>query len=166
MLIISPGNHMNPNSPTLGFLIHDVARLLRRRFEQLSRNSGLTRSQWQVLAYLERNENIHQSGLAELLEVEPITLGRIVDKLQEFGLVERHPHPSDRRIWLLRLTPRAKPKLDELHRLGDDTRGEALQGISETDVQHLFKTLTTLKANLTSACASPSPVTHKRASNG
>ncbi len=60
---------MNPNSPTLGFLIHDVARLQRKRFEQLSRDSGLTRSQWQMLAYLERNENIHQSGLAELLEV-------------------------------------------------------------------------------------------------
>jgi len=157
---------MNPNSPTLGFLIHYVARLLRKRFEQLSRDSGLTRSQWQVLAYLERNENIHQSGLAELLEVEPITLGRIVDRLQEYGLVERRPHPSDRRIWLLRLTPRAKPKLDELHRLGNETRGEALAGIAEVDQEHLFKTLTTLKANLTAACTAPSPVAHKRASQG
>jgi DNA-binding MarR family transcriptional regulator len=157
---------MNPDSPTLGFLIHDVARLLRTRFEQLSRDSGLTRSQWQVLAYLERNEGIHQSGLAELLEVEPITLGRIIDRLQEFGLVERRPHPTDRRIWLLRLTPRAKSKIDELHRLGDETRGEALLGIAEADREHLFKTLTTLKANLTAACTSPSPVTQKRASHG
>jgi MarR family transcriptional regulator for hemolysin len=177
---------MNPNSPTLGFLIHDVARLLRKRFEQLSRDSGLTRSQWQVLAYLERNENIHQSGLAELLEVEPITLGRIVDRLQELDLIERRPHPSDRRIWMLRLTPGAKAKLDELHRLGDETRGEALAGISEPDREHLLKTLTTLKANLTAACTSPSlakpsltkpsltkpslakqsPVTQKRVSQG
>lgn len=157
---------MNPNSPTLGFLIHDVARLQRKRFEQLSRDSGLTRSQWQVLAYLERNENIHQSGLAELLEVEPITLGRIVDRLQEFGLVERQPHPSDRRIWLLRLTARAKPKLDELHRLGAATRAEVLAGVSEDDREHLFKTLTTLKANLIAACTSPSPVAQKRASHG
>lgn len=162
---------MTANTPTLGFLIHDVARLWRKRFEQLSRDSGLTRSQWQVLAYLERNENIHQSGLAELLEVEPITLGRIVDRLQEFGLVERHPHPSDRRIWLLRLTPRAKPKLDELHRLGGDTRAEVLAGIADADQDHLMQTLTALKANLTAACSSPGlikqgPVAQKRASQG
>jgi len=159
---------MNPNSPTLGFLIHDVARLLRKRFEQHARDSGLTRSQWQVLAYLERNEGIHQSGLAELLEIEPITLGRIVDRLQEFGLVERRPHPSDRRIWLLRLTAKAKPKLVELHRLGDQTRAEALSGIPEAARQQLLDTLTGLRANLVSACASP--VVHtspqKRASNG
>jgi MarR family transcriptional regulator for hemolysin len=160
------GPDMTPNSPTLGFLIHDVARLWRKRFEQLSRDSGLTRSQWQVLAYLERNENIHQGGLAELLEVEPITLGRIVDRLQEFGLVERHPHPSDRRIWLLRLTARAKPKLDELHLLGADTRAEVLAGIPEADQNDLMKTLTALKANLTAACTSPSPVAQKRASQG
>jgi DNA-binding MarR family transcriptional regulator len=157
---------MTPNAPTLGFLIHDVARLLRKRFEQLSRDSGLTRSQWQVLAYLERNENIHQGGLAELLEVEPITLGRIVDRLQEFGLIERRSHPSDRRVWMLRLTPRAKAKLDELHRLGDETRSEALAGISEPDRDHLLTTLTALKANLTAACSSPSPVAQKRASQG
>ena len=157
---------MNPNSPTLGFLIHDVARLLRKRFEQLSRDSGLTRSQWQVLAYLERNEGIHQSGLAELLEVEPITLGRIVDRLQEFSLVERQPHPSDRRIWLLRLTARARAKLDELHRLGDATRAEALAGIAEPDRAHLLKTLTALKSNLAAACSSPSPASQKRASHG
>src|SRR5258708_35088268 len=87
------------NAPTLGFLLHEVARLLKRRFEQNARGSGLTRSQWQVLAYLSQNEGIHQSGLAELLEIEPITLGRIVDKLQAQGLVARHPHPSDRRGW-------------------------------------------------------------------
>ena len=74
------------NSPTLGFLLHEVARLLKRRFEQNARGSGLTRSQWQVLAYLAQNEGIHQSGLAELLEIEPITLGRIVDKLEAQGL--------------------------------------------------------------------------------
>ena len=155
---------MDPNSATLGLLIHDVARLLRKRFEQLSRDSGLTRSQWQVLAYLERNEGIHQSGLAELLDIEPITLGRIVDKLQEFGLVERRAHPSDRRIWLLRLTPQAKPKLVEMRRLGDETRSEALFGIPDAAREHLLETLTTLKANLTSACASQAP--QKRASNG
>ena len=110
---------MEPNAPTLGFLLHDVARLLRKRFEQNARGSGLTRSQWQVLAYLAQNEGINQSGLADLLEIEPITLGRIVDKLQTLALIERHPHPSDRRVWLLHLTPAARSKLTQLRGLGD-----------------------------------------------
>jgi MarR family transcriptional regulator for hemolysin len=146
---------MPDNAPTLGFLLHDVARLLRKRFEQNARGSGLTRSQWQVLAYLSRNDGINQSGLAELLDVEPITLGRIVDKLEALGLVERHPHPSDRRIHLLRLTPGARPKLAQLQLLGDITRGEALSGVSEAEQARLLKTLQTLKANLIDACAAP-----------
>jgi DNA-binding MarR family transcriptional regulator len=120
---------MEANSSTLDFVLHDVALLLRKRFEQNARGSGLTRSQWQVLAYLAQNDGINQSGLAELLDVEPITLGRIVDKLEAPGLIERHPHPSDRRIWLLRLTTAARPKLTQVRKLGDVTRGEALAGV-------------------------------------
>lgn len=146
---------MDENAPTLGFLLHDVARLLRKRFEQNARGFGLTRSQWQVLAYLMQNEGINQSGLAELLEIEPITLGRIVDKLQTLGLVERRPDPSDRRVWLLHLTPTARPKVTQLRRIGEITRGEALTGMSEADTERLLKTLQTLKANLTQACDAP-----------
>ena len=143
------------NAPTLGFLLHEVARLLRRRFEQNARDSGLTRSQWQVLAYLANNEGINQSGLADLLEIEPITLGRIIDKLQTRGLIERHPDPFDRRVWLLHLTPAARPKLSQLRRLGEVTRGEALAEVPEADIERLLKTLQKLKANLTDACDSP-----------
>jgi DNA-binding MarR family transcriptional regulator len=156
---------MDANAPTLGFLLHDVARLLRKRFEQNARGSGLTRSQWQVLAYLAQNEGINQSGLADLLEIEPITLGRIVDKLQTLALIERHPHPSDRRVWLLHLTPAARSKLTQLRRLGDVTRGEALTGVSEADTELLLKTLQALKANLTDACDSP-VAGQKRVSHG
>jgi MarR family transcriptional regulator for hemolysin len=155
---------MNPNSPTLGFLLHDVARLLKKRFEQIAKGSGLTRSQWQVLAYLAQNEGIHQSGLAEILDVEQITLGRIIDKLETLGLIERHPHPSDRRIWLLHLTSAARPKLAQVRKLGDIARGEALAGVPEADRQHLLQTLQTLKANLTVACDSPVAV-QKRANH-
>src|ERR1700738_1911923 len=112
------GAAMESNAPTLGFLLHDVARLLRRRFEQNARGSGLTRSQWQVLTYLAQNEGISQRGLAELLDVEPITLCRIVDKLQAFGLIERHPHPSDRRVWILHLTAAGPPKLIQGRKAG------------------------------------------------
>ena len=155
---------MESNAPTLGFLLHEVARSLRKRFEQNARGSGLTRSQWQVLAYLAKNEGINQSGLADLLEIEPITLGRIVDKLQILGLMERRPDPSDRRIWLLHLTPAARPKLTLLHRLGVVTREEALAGVSDADIEHLLKTLQALKANLVDACdakvAGPKRVHH------
>jgi DNA-binding MarR family transcriptional regulator len=156
---------MQDNQPTLGFLLHDVARLLRKRFEQHARGSGLTRSQWQVLAYLARNEGINQSGLAELLDVVAITLTRIVDKLVAFGLLERQPDPSDRRVWILHLTPKAHPKLQEVHKLGEITRAEALAGVSEADKQRLFKTLQTLKSNLSDACDAPT-AGQKRASNG
>jgi len=156
---------MEPNAPTLGFLLHDVARLLRKRFEQNARGSGLTRSQWQVLAYLAQNEGINQSALADLLEIEPITLGRIVDKLQTLALIERHPHPSDRRVWLLHLTPAARSKLTQLRRLGDVTRGEALTGVSEADRERLLKTLQALKTNLMLACDAPA-AGQKKVSHG
>jgi MarR family transcriptional regulator for hemolysin len=139
-------------SPTLGFLLHEVARLLRKRFEQISRESGLTRSQWQALAYLAQNEGINQSGLAELLEIEPITLSRILDKLEACGLIERHPDSSDRRVRVLRLAPAGRPKLMQARRLGETTRREALTGLSEADGLHLLETLKVLKINLTEAC--------------
>jgi MarR family transcriptional regulator for hemolysin len=156
---------MSRNAPTLGFLLHEVARLLKRRFEQNARGFGLTRSQWQVLAYLAQNEGINQSGLAELLEIEPITLARILDKLQTLRLVERHADPSDRRVWLLHLTPAARPKLAQLRKLGEVTREEALAGVSEADTERLLKTLKTLKANLTEACGSPA-AGQRRVSHG
>jgi MarR family transcriptional regulator for hemolysin len=141
--------------PTLAFLLHDVARLLKKRLERNSRGSGLTRSQWQILAYLAGNEGINQKGLAELLEIEPITLGRIVDKLETLALVERQPHPTDRRTWLLHLVEAARPKLKEIRELGDVIRGEALAGVSEDDGRRLLQTLQAMKANLIEASDAP-----------
>lgn len=141
--------------PTLGFLLHDVARLLRKRFEQRARDLGLTRSQWQALAYLSQNEGIHQGGLADILEIEPITLVRILDKLEAHGLVERRQHAADRRIWLLFLTPAAHPILAQMRGIGDVTRGEALTGISDQDRTQLLNTLTIMKSNLLEACRLP-----------
>src|SRR3954454_4151999 len=114
---------------TLGFILHDVARLLRKRFEQKARDLGLTRAQWQVLTPLALNEGIHQGALAEILELEPITLVRILDRLQAAGLVERRPHATDRRLRLLHLTAKARPMLEEMRRIGAVTREEALSGV-------------------------------------
>jgi DNA-binding MarR family transcriptional regulator len=126
--------------------------LLRKRFEQVARGSGLTRSQWQALAYLAQNEGINQSGLAELLDVEPITLSRILDRLEACGLIERHPDPSDRRVWILRLAPAARQKLIRARKLGEIARSEALTGLSEAESSRLLETLKVLKFNLTEAC--------------
>jgi MarR family transcriptional regulator for hemolysin len=150
---------------TLGFLLHDVARLLKKRFEQNSRESGLTRSQWQVLTYLAQNEGINQARLAELIEIEPITLGRIIDKLETLRLIKRNPHPTDRRRWLLHLMPAARAKLEQAREYDDVTRREAMVGVSEDDAQRLLKTLQALKENLTQACDA-TLAGQKRASHG
>jgi DNA-binding MarR family transcriptional regulator len=139
----------------LGFVLHDVARLLRKRFEQRARGLGLTRSQWQVLAFLAPNEGIHQGGLADILEIEPITLVRILDKLEARGLIRRSQHPTDRRVWLLYLTPAAHPLLETMRGLGEVTRSEALAGIPEKDRERLLRDLMTMKSNLLEACARP-----------
>ncbi|ENN85699.1 putative transcriptional regulator protein, MarR family [Rhizobium freirei PRF 81] len=142
------------STPTLGFVLHDVARLLRKRFEQRAKDLGLTRSQWQTLAYLANNEGIHQAGLAEMLEIEPITLVRILDKLSERGLVERRQHPSDRRSWLLYMREEARPLIDAMRDIGDETRKEALDGVSAEDRDRLYELLTLMKSNLINACRS------------
>lgn len=155
---------MSQPHPTLGFLLHDVARLLRKRFEQHARDTGLTRSQWQVLAILAPNEGIHQSALAERLEIEPITLVRILDKLESRGLIERRNHPTDRRIRLLYLTAEAHPHLERMRELGDLTRSEALAGLSEEERDRLLDMLMRMKTNLSEACASSGE--RKEASHG
>jgi MarR family transcriptional regulator, transcriptional regulator for hemolysin len=148
----------------LGFLLHDVARLLRKRFEQNARDLGLTRSQWQVLAHLAEREGIHQGALAEILEIEPITLVRILDKLQAAGLIERRPHAKDRRVWLLFLTPKAHPVLEKMRGIGAVTRGEALDGVSEADRERLLGILSTMKSNLILACSAQDE--ERRANHG
>lgn len=139
--------------PTLGFVLHDAARLLRKRFEQRARGVGLTRAQWQVLAALARNEGIPQSGLADLLELEPITVGRILDKLEQCEMIERRAHPTDRRAKLLYLQPKAYPMLETMRDLATVTREEALVGISESEREMMMKLLSLMRGNLIAACA-------------
>ena len=132
----------------LGFLLHDVARLMRKRFEQNAHDLGLTRSQAQVLMHLADNEGIHQGAMAEKLGVEPITLTRILDRLEEAGLIERLPYRQDRRVRLLRLTPAAHPLLDDIVAIGALTRGEAMEGVSGEDCARLIDVLSRMKSNL------------------
>ena len=135
---------------TLGFLLHDAARLLRKRFEQKARAHGscLTRSQWSVLAHLNRQEGINQATLAEILEVEPITVARLVDKLEQLGLVERRADPADRRARRLYLQPAAEPLLAEMREIGAATREEAMRSLSPEQREQLIEMLLTIKGNL------------------
>ena len=136
-------------------LLADIGRLVRKRFEQRAQSLGLTRVQWRTLAYLSKNEGIHQGGLAELLEIEPITLTRILDRLIKQGLVERRSHPTDRRAFLVYTSELAQSLLGEMRELGTLTRAEALQNIDEAEQLALLNTLSTMKENLARACRSP-----------
>ena len=138
----------NKNDPVLGFLLHDVSRMLRKRFDRRARDLGLTKSQWIVLAHLARHEGIHQSGLADILEIEPITLARHLDRLEDTGWVERQRAPNDRRAWNLHMTEKAGPILDELAVIVDETMEEALTGLPELDRTNLFDMLQAVRANL------------------
>jgi MarR family transcriptional regulator for hemolysin len=137
----------------VGFLLHDTARLLRKRFEQKARDLRLTRAQWQVLAHLARNQGIHQGALADLLEIEPITLVRILDRLQSAGLIERRHHAADRRVWRLYLTEAAHPILDQIRTIAAATREEAFAGMAPEDRERLVDLLIALRANLSRGAA-------------
>jgi DNA-binding MarR family transcriptional regulator len=133
---------------TFGFLLHDTARLLRRDFERRSKGTGLTRAQWAVLAYVARNEGSNQAALADMLEIEPISLVRLLDKLEAAGLVERRPDPADRRVRRLYLTEATGPLLGQLQDLASETRESALAGLSDSERQQLTDLLMKVRANL------------------
>jgi DNA-binding MarR family transcriptional regulator len=133
---------------SLGFLISDLSRLMRKRFDDRARLIGATRPQWRTLAILSRHEGINQGGLADLLEIEPITLCRMIDRLEEAGKVERRRDPDDRRAWRIYLTDKARPIIDQLHRIGDEMIEEALTGIDDVQRTALSDSLNIMRTNL------------------
>ncbi len=147
-----PSDRQDWSEPTLGFLVHDVARLLRKRLEQRARAAGigLTRAQWQTLAYLARSEGMNQASLAQLLDIEPITLVRLIDRLEAIGLVERRPDPRDRRQRNLYLTEKAWPELARIKALGAEVREEALADLAAPERERLMGALAQAKTNLQS----------------
>lgn len=155
---------MSDQTSNLSFMLHDVARLLSRRFEQLAGHLGLTRAQWRAIAYLSKNEGMNQVCLADMLEVEPITLVRMLDKLEQRGLIERRMDPNDRRAWRLFLKAEARPLLEAVAPLGEATRAEALDGVDGEERGRLMETLTLMKSNLLAACQAP--LVEKEAGHG
>ncbi|HUN49711.1 MAG TPA: MarR family transcriptional regulator [Candidatus Sulfotelmatobacter sp.] len=141
---------MRPESPdpSFGFLIHDVSRLLRKNFDRRAQQVGLTRAQWWVLVHVHRHESSSQRALADILEIEPITLTRLIDRLEKSGWVERRPDASDRRIWRLYLTEKSYPILDRMYQLGAETREQALTGLPAEQRDQLVAILSKIKGNL------------------
>jgi len=135
----------------LAFTINDVARLLRTSADQKAARYGMTRAKWAVLARLERFEGLKQNELAEMLDLQPITLTRLLDRLCDNGLIERRPDPDDRRAKRLFLTPAAKPLLERLAGLGEELMDGALAGLGTAERQALLAALSTVKENLRQA---------------
>ena len=133
----------------IGFLLGDAARLLRRSFDQRARAIGVTRPQWRVLALLKRFDGSTQTNLADMLDVEPITLGRMVDRLQDAELVERRADPKDRRAWRLHLTAKGRAKIKELQPTASAMFAAALDGLNESKQAELETMLNIIRSNLT-----------------
>jgi len=140
---------------SFGYVLYETARLLSKRFDQLAREIGLTRAQCQVLSRLALNEGINQSGLAELLELEPISLARCLDRMEQSGWVERRPDPDDRRARLLYMTEKARPLFDSVVALALRVRAEALVGLGEEEREHLLDMLQHVRTNLIARAPAP-----------
>lgn len=132
----------------IAFLSTDVGRLLRKRFDAVARDFGVTGPQWRVLVHLDRTPGVNQVVVADRLEVEAITIGRMIDRLEKAGMVERRPDPADRRAWRLYLRDDAQPLLEKLRKCADEVMGEALTGFSEDEHDQLIDLLERVRANL------------------
>ena len=131
-----------------GFLIHDIARLMRVAFDRRGKELGLTRSQWWVLTALYAKEGITQSELAAFMDLEKATLGRLLDRLEEKGWIERRPDPVDRRIKRVVLTETVQELMRDLRDIAADVRSDAMKGLTRDEHEAFIDTLLKIKANL------------------
>jgi DNA-binding MarR family transcriptional regulator len=132
---------------TLPFEIGETAHVLRKAFDRLAVGLGVTRAQWKVLFRLTRTPGLRQVELADQLELEPITLCRIVDRLEEAGLVERTRDPDDRRAWRLHVTAEAQPLIEKLKKVGDELIRQAFAGIDPKDIEITRQVLARAREN-------------------
>lgn len=139
----------------VAFLATDIARLFRKRFEFASRDVGVTGDQWRVLGRIAAHPGINQGALAGLLEVEAITAGRMVDRLEKRGLVERRPDPQDRRVWLLHITPPAESLLEVLRERLGRVIAVATETFSAQELDQLTALMDRLRDQLLAPGAEP-----------
>lgn len=132
----------------IAFLATDIGRLFRKRFDITAREFGVTGPQWRVLAAVQRTPGINQCALAQWLEVEAVTAGRMIDRLEKAGMVERRADPADRRAWRLFLTGAADPLMTRLRECADVVFADALQGFPEEEHALLLGLLERVRGNL------------------
>jgi DNA-binding MarR family transcriptional regulator len=135
-------------SRNFGFLLNDVARLMRTAYDRRIRKLGLTRAQWWVLTHLYRSNGVSQTELAETLEIEKPTLGRLLDRLEAKGWVRREHDASDRRVWRVHLTDEVEPALRTMRKIAAELRRDALTGIGTAERERFVDTLLAIKENL------------------
>lgn len=143
-----------PNIPLereFAFQIMDVARLLKTYADQRARQFGISKAQWAVLVRIDRHEGLKQSELAEMLDLQPISLTRVLDRLADSGLIERRPDPNDRRANQLYLKPAARPLLDQLVVLSTDMMKTVLEGLDTKTIERTLRELGRVKDNLRAA---------------
>ncbi len=145
---IIPGMLREDLSRNFGFLLNDVARLMRTAYDRRIRKLGLTRAQWWVLTHLYRSNGVSQTELAETLEIEKPTLGRLLDRLEAKGWVRREHDASDRRVWRVHLTDEVEPALRTMRTIAKELRRDALTGISAAERERFVDTLLAIKENL------------------
>jgi DNA-binding MarR family transcriptional regulator len=133
---------------TFGFLVNDVTRLMRKLFDRRAARFGLTRAQWRALKRVHYSEGLTQNELAEYLEMEPIAIGRVIDRLQKAGFVERRGDPLDRRVRRLHLLPKAHTVLDDMEEIGQALFKQAQRGVAAADMKILLEVFTRMKQNL------------------
>ena len=131
-----------------GFILNDVSRLMRTTFDRRAKSIGLTRSQWWVLTHLYRRDGLVQAELAEILEIERPTLGRLLDRLEAKGWLRRETDPGDRRVKRVYLTDEVNPAMKSLRQIAADLRREALEGLTEKERERLVDILIHMKTNL------------------
>jgi MarR family transcriptional regulator for hemolysin len=132
----------------LGFLIHDVQRLLRKRFEARASGLGLSSAQWRLMVRVAKEEGISQARLAELLEIEPISVSRLVDRMEEGGWIERRSDATDRRVRMIFPTAKASAAYAEVKSLAGEVYEDSLVGVSPEDRRILIRTLDIIVQNL------------------
>lgn len=140
-----------PQSREIAVSVIDVARMLKTYADQRARQLGISRAQWTVLIRLDRCEGLKQSELADVLDLQPISLTRLLDRLAANGFIERRPDPNDRRANRLYLTPAARPLIEELSHLGEDMMTTVLEGVDDASREQLLRELGVMKDNLRAA---------------
>ena len=132
---------------TIPFEIGETAHAFRKAFDRLAVGMGVTRAQWKVLFKLTRAPGLRQVELADMLDLEPITLCRIVDRLEEAGWVERVRDPEDRRAWRLHVTAQAQPLIEKLQAVGAQLVDRAFSGIDPNDIEIARRVLADVREN-------------------